>query len=66
MKPSNHSNSKTDNPQLQQDCGQLVSPSKQTLSEKDLLMLTIDNPRYLSMTLGHDSATEGGTGLITL
>jgi hypothetical protein len=29
-------------------------------------MMTIDNPRYLSMTLGHDPVTEGGTGLKTL
>jgi len=30
------------------------------------LMMTLDNPRYLSMTLGHDSVTEGGTGLRNL
>lgn len=44
----------------------LVSQSKRRLTERDLLMMCVDDPKYLSRALGHDTATEGGTGLETL
>jgi hypothetical protein len=33
------------------------------LDQRDLLMLAIENPKYLGKALGHDIVTEGGTGL---
>lgn len=45
-------------------CGPLVSSSKSKLTERDLLMLCVDQPHYLSKALGHDNSE--GTGLNTL
>ena len=42
----------------------LVSQAKSKLNEKDLLMMCVDNPHYLSKALGHDNAD--GTGLTSL
>ena len=44
----------------------LVSSSKRRLTERDLLMMCVDDPKYLSRALGHDVSIEGGTGLETL
>ena len=42
----------------------LVSSKKMKLSERDLLKMCIDNPKYLSKTLGHEEGE--GTGLENL
>ena len=44
---------------------ELVSKKKQRLDEKDLLMMCVDEPKYLSKALGHDIRQEG-TGLTSL
>ena len=45
-------------------CPLLVSQAKSTFNEKDLLMMCVDQPHYLSRALGHDN--NEGTGLTTL
>ena len=41
--------------------GSLVDYNKKKLTERDLLMMCVDSPYYLSKALGHDNAD--GTGL---
>jgi len=43
----------------------LIYSNKNKLDERDLLTLCVEQPKYLSKALGHDSAIEGGTGLET-
>ena len=44
--------------------GPLISQSKSKLTERDLLMMCVDQPHYLAKALGHDNSE--GTGLHTL
>ena len=41
-----------------------LTGNKNKYTEKDLLMMCVDNPRYISKVLGHDNVD--GTGLDTL
>lgn len=42
----------------------LANASKLKLTERDLLMMCVDQPKYLSKALGHDP--NQGTGLETM